>query len=185
MTGAGHCLTGMSIGVLSLPPRWSTGARLLGMLVFGALAYVPDIKLFSRYDVRHSLLVNASMMIVPVLALTLWRCLRERVGGWRTICGGCSAWLSHLLLDSFYNHGLGVKVGWPFGPLRLNFAIPFFASSRPEEGLSLHNLRVVSVELAFYGVLLVLCLWITCRLKRRAARIAPILAEQQDSPAGG
>jgi len=178
MTSVGHSLTGMSIAVLCLPRQWSVRVRLIGMLTFAMLACVPDVRFHEQYHIRHSLLVNVAMMAGPVLLLTLWDRMRRRIGGWRTVYGGCAAWLSHLLLDSFYNHGLGVPVGWPFGRWRPDLAIPFFECSRPWEGLSPHNLRVLSIELAFYGALLLLCLWISFRLKRHAAMRAPLPPEK-------
>jgi hypothetical protein len=36
--------------------------------------------------------------------------IRTRTGGWLVLAGGGVAWLSHLLLDTFYNHGLGLAM---------------------------------------------------------------------------
>jgi len=40
---------------------------------------------------------------------------------------GGLAWLSHMLLDSFYNHGQGVAIFWPLSDARLALPIPWFS----------------------------------------------------------
>ena len=62
------------------------------------------------------------------------------------------AWLSHLLLDSFYNHGRGVLIFWPLSRARLNLAIPWFATlQRPLSQFRAHTARVLLIEVMVYG----------------------------------
>ena len=118
MTQVGHLLTGAAIGVLCkpdrTPPKWLTayfGAFLL-------LANIPDLPFknwgHDRYDISHSIFVNLFLIAMLAALLLFWKHFRSKIGGWKVIAGGMAAWLSHLLLDSFYSHGYGVAIFWPF-----------------------------------------------------------------------
>ena len=98
--------------------------------------------------------------------------MRERVGGWPVVGGGCAAWLSHLLLDSFYCYGRGVPVAWPVSDYRLELSMPWFENMDPAHFWSLHNLKVGAVELALYGTLLALCVLIRRARSTRQSAIA-------------
>ena len=123
---------------------------------------MPDIPLggwgHDRYFLSHSAFVNVLGVAAMLGALGAAAGLRRRIGGWPVAIAASAAWLSHLLLDSFYNHGKGVMVGWPFNRWRLNLSLPWFHTFYPESRLSGPNVEVMLVELAFYGPLLAACL---------------------------
>lgn len=171
MTPIGHSLTGLSIGIVALPGDWPLRRRLAALPAFVVLANAPDVPLPSwghdDYYVSHSLLANA--MGVVVLA-TLVRLVAGRRLPLRVYAGGALAWFSHLLLDSFYNHGRGIRVCWPFGNGRLRFPISWFSTMQREPLFSAHNLRVWLIELAAYGTLLVVTLLAVRWFRRRSPR---------------
>lgn len=118
MSPVGHSLIGLAIGLSVSRPR----ERLWVLPAFVVLANLPDGPLpgwgHDAYHVSHSLLVNLALIAATVGVLRRW------LGG-RLLAAGAAAWLSHLLLDSFYNHGLGVQIGWPLIDYRLNLPIPW------------------------------------------------------------
>ena len=71
--------------------------------------------------------------------------------------GGSFAWLSHLLLDSFYNHGKGIAIYWPFSNARLALPIPWFDVGA---GSLAHLLQVFLIEFISYIPFLLLALLI-------------------------
>lgn len=160
MTPVGHTLTGLALGVLTLPRRATGWHRTLHLAVYGALASVPDFPLphwgHERYDISHSVFVNALLIGLCITLLAVWSTARQRAGGWSVVVGGGLAWLSHLLLDAFYNHGLGVAIFWPFSPARLVLPIVWFTtlpSLHPP--LTWDVARIFAVEgLVYGGVLL-------------------------------
>ncbi len=102
---------GVSIGVLA-GPRFAT--RLGGAGFLGACAMAADVPDLARrfagqphYNICHSVPVNLIAMALVVGAAWLWPAAGRRAGGRRgRACIG-AAWLSHMLLDSMYNHGRG------------------------------------------------------------------------------
>jgi hypothetical protein len=81
--------------------------------------------------------------------------------------GGASAWLSHLLLDSFYNHGKGISIFWPFSKARLALPIPWFDLG---VGSPAHIMHVFLIEFLSYFPWLVLA--ILFRRKWKNSRLA-------------
>ena len=160
MTFAGHILTGLSLGVLAMPRRWPWNHKAAMLLSYVVLALGPDWKFpgwgHYRYDISHGLMMNLLIVGVPAIVLLLWAAARRKLGGTAVIVGGVAAELAHLLLDSFYNHGNGVMIGWPFNRYHLNLAMPWFRSM--VAAWNLDFARVIAIELLFYGSLLVVCL---------------------------
>lgn len=160
MTTVGHGLMGLTIGTLGLP--YGLGPRRLA-LTLGALAAaanLPDLPVpgwgHDRYDVSHSVFVNAALALLVVLAARLVPGLWGATGGGRAAACAVLAWHSHLLLDSFYNHGQGIAIFWPFSAGRLVLPLPWFSTLHGGWALDAHTLRVVAIELAAYGSLLAL-----------------------------
>ena len=161
MTLVGHSLLGLSLGALAIPRGWSRRPKLLAFGVFGLLAGGPDLPAplwgHSRYLISHSIFVNLGLIAgVAALAAASPR-LRGALGGWPLVCAGAAAWLSHLLLDSFYSHGNGVRIFWPLSRDVLSLPMPWFdvlhVGAPPDVAL-----KIFAVEFAFYGSLFGLCL---------------------------
>ncbi len=160
MTQVGHVLTGAAIGVLCLPPHLSKRATGGYLVACALLANVPDFGFknwgHDRYDISHSVFVN--LLIILVLAAVLWLlpAVRARIGGGTIILGGVASWLSHLLLDSFYNHGLGIAIFWPFSAARLALPIPWFSVLNSPLPITWQVVQVWAIELASFLPLLLL-----------------------------
>jgi LexA-binding, inner membrane-associated putative hydrolase len=159
MTQVGHTLTGIAIGVACLPDKKSTTSRLIHLVVFGLLANIPDLPLknwgHDLYYFSHSLFVNLLLILIVLSAFILLKDIRARVGGWVVIIGGTLAWLSHLLLDTFYNHGKGLLMFWPLSDQRLALPIAWFSAVRDTSlPLKPETIHILLVEFAFYGPVL-------------------------------
>ena len=157
----GHSLLGFSLGALAIPRSWPRRPKLLAFGVLALLAGGPDLPAplwgHSRYLISHSLFVNLGLMVGVAAVAAASPRLRGAVGGWPLVCAGAAAWLSHLLLDSFYSHGKGVRIFWPLSGDELNLPLPWFDVLRV--GIRPHDaLRIFAIEFAFYGTLLALCL---------------------------
>jgi membrane-bound metal-dependent hydrolase YbcI (DUF457 family) len=164
MTAVGHSLTGLCFASLVVPRSWSRKEKIAAFAAFSFLATAPDLPLpfwghFS-YRVSHSLFVNLAVVAAVVGLLTLPP-VRRSEAGWRwVVAGGAAAWLSHLLLDSFYSHGHGVRIFWPLSDAALNLPIPWFHVLRPDLVGDPAALRIFAIEALFYGALLGACvLW--------------------------
>jgi len=131
VTLVGHTLTGAAVGVAVLPKRAGWVHKILHQVVFMLLANLPDLPLVNwghdKYFYSHSVFVNILFIIIGILFLTYSKNVCTKIGGWPTLAGGAIAWLSHLLLDSFYNHGKGVMIYWPLSTGRLILPIPWLA----------------------------------------------------------
>ena len=119
-----------------------------------------------RYDISHSVFVNVGLIgLVVVLAKVFAK------GSWfcrsRFLMLAAMAWLSHLLLDTFYNHGQGIGLFWPISNQRLSLAMPWFDNwdlSQPVS--SSHNLSVFGIEFLAYFPILLGALFISFKLRR-------------------
>lgn len=140
-------MIGLAIGSLAVGRR-PIRQRLAGLAAFVALANLPDWPLpgwgHDAYHVSHSLAVNLVLIAIAAGLLSRWL-------GWRVLVAGAAAWLSHLLLDSFYNHGLGVQIGSPAIDYRLNLPIPWLQTLDVANLLSWRNASVVVFELLTFG----------------------------------
>lgn len=131
MTFVGHALTGAAVGVAVLPRGVSSVHKTAHLVLFILLANLPDLPVgdwgHGLYFYSHSLLANLLFVLLTALLLSISQRLHAKIGGWPVLLGGAAAWFSHLLLDSFYNHGLGVGLFWPFSEARLSLPIPWFS----------------------------------------------------------
>jgi hypothetical protein len=160
MTTLGHSLTGLSIGVLCMPGGRKLWWYFLFLNLFVALPNIPDWPFpgwgHDRYDISHSIFVTVLLIGIACTVFAYWEGGRRFVGGWRTlVCGGLT-WISHLLLDSIYNHGQGLEMFWPVSDASLALPLPWFATLKPTAYTDEHNSSVLLIELAVYGTLLVL-----------------------------
>ena len=170
MTPVGHCLTGLSLAALTVPRSWSRRATLAACAAFVFVAGAPDAPLpffwgHFNYRVSHSLFVNLAVVAALVGVLAVSRVGRHREGWWWVVAGGAAAWMSHLLLDSFYSHGHGIRIFWPVSDASLNLSMPWFHVMRPEYVGEVAALRIFATEAVFYGALLGVCLLLRRRFK--------------------
>ena len=174
MTYVGHTIAGVSIGVLCMPTSWSPLRKTILLFTFAFLSNFPDAPLpcwgHNRYAISHSVFITLLAAAILAGLLTLWRRGRRVIGGWPVIIGGILAWLSHLLLDSFYNHGKGIAIFWPISRARLNMPIPWFRIMDVKNVFSLYNLEVYSIEALFYGGILMLCLLLRYRFAAKMSK---------------
>jgi membrane-bound metal-dependent hydrolase YbcI (DUF457 family) len=159
LTPIGHTLTGLAIGYLAIPrdtPR-KQKAVLLG--AFALVASAPDLPLpywgHSDYRISHSLFTAA--IGVTILNFILWFRFRgRRPVTWGVMIGLAFAWYSHILLDTFYNHGWGLPVLWPFSDARLALPIPWLSIGNKNDIFSIHNVKVAVLEILTFGPFLVM-----------------------------
>jgi membrane-bound metal-dependent hydrolase YbcI (DUF457 family) len=173
MTPVGHSLMGLSIGVLCLPRATHPMRTVTTLATFILLASAPDIPLtgwgHNRYRISHSIFVTCALLAAALGFLVLRPRLRHWLGDWRVAFAGAACWVSHLLLDCLYNHGIGIALFWPFSDARLNLALPWFAVLGREGGPS--AMSIYTVEGLFYGGILLAC--IAIRRRGRRASIEP------------
>lgn len=176
MSPVGHSLVGASVGVLCMPGYRTSWAKAAFLGCFVVLANAPDLPFpgwgHDQYRISHSLFVTAAAIAVLVAVLACGRSVRATFGGTRTILGGSIAWLSHPVLDSFYNHGRGIAVLWPFSDARLALPVPWFSTlqgcSPPQ--LNMYTLKVCSIEFLAYVPLLLIAGFCRYRFLRKQGR---------------
>ena len=164
MTPVGHSLCGASLAVFCTPRLKSLRARTACVASFVLLASLPDLPIpgwgHDSYLVSHSLLVNSAMVAAAAIGLSLWRQGRTWIGGVPVILGGAVAWLSHLLLDSLYNHGQGIVISWPWGSYRFALPVPWFSTLQGKPPpLNAHTFRVCLIEFLAFLPILLICLY--------------------------
>ena len=161
MTTMGHVLMGTAIGVLCLPEGRSSRWKAIYFAFFALLPNIPDLPFphwgHDRYDVSHSLFVNLFLSISAVILLSWARDMRGSFGV-KVLAGGTVAWLSHLLLDSFYGDGPGVAIFWPFSDAYLHLPIPWFAVVWTAPRLTPELFQELAVEFVSYFPLVVLAI---------------------------
>jgi membrane-bound metal-dependent hydrolase YbcI (DUF457 family) len=159
MTSVGHSLIGIAIGIFCLPLRVSARWKVGYFAAFVVLPNIPDLPFshwgHDRYDISHSLFVNLLLCLIMVALLGWHPNIRHSIGDGKVLAGGMVTWLSHLVLDSLYNHGRGVAIFWPLSDARLALPIPWF-SVVPFPPLRLALLQAWAIEFASYLPLVLL-----------------------------
>lgn len=157
MTPVGHTLTGLALGYAFLPSDISKSRRASWLACSAIFANAPDLPLpfwgHDRYDISHSIFTTAIAVSLCVLLAWLVSAPNRKVDK-KLILVCTVAWFSHLLLDTFYNHGQGLAVFWPISERRIALPIQWFSTMRVEHLISMHNLKVFAIEGGVYGVLL-------------------------------
>ena len=165
MTTIGHSVTGLSVAVLILPKGRSLLWYLLVGHFFIFFANIPDFPLpnwgHASYHVSHSIFVTG--LLVSFLLLLLLNPAFNRQVGAKIVFWWSITWLSHMLLDSFYNHGRGIGIFWPFSDVHLALPLPWF-ETLTWQPFTEHNLSVFGTELVVYGTVLIFCLLLRQRL---------------------
>lgn len=70
--------------------------------------------------------------------------------------GMAIAWFSHLLLDSLYNHAIGMHIYWPFSEAKFALPVSWLSIGDKDHIFSLHNVKVALLEILTFGPLLLL-----------------------------
>jgi membrane-bound metal-dependent hydrolase YbcI (DUF457 family) len=168
MTPVGHTLTGFAIATLVVPPQWSARSKLGVFAAMAFLANAPDAPLpgwgHGRYDISHSVFVTAGL--VTMLGLAGHFAFRRLPRS--LLVGGAIAWFSHLLLDTFYNHGKGLAMFWPVSDARVALPVLWFETMTTSPVLGAHNLRVFAIEGAAYGALLAVAIVVSRTRRARS-----------------
>ena len=177
MTSIGHSIVGASFGVAALPVSASRRYKILNLCAFVLLANFPDIPFpnwsHEFYDFSHSLPVNLALIGLLAAGVIGVSRVVDIPGRGRLIFLIACAWLSHILLDTLYSHGLGVAVFWPISPARVAIPIPWFSvlPMHPAENV-VKILKIFTLEILSYGPLLVLSIRLQ-RLKKTRDWNAP------------
>jgi hypothetical protein len=171
MSPVGHSLVGLSLASLAIPAMWSRRQKLLIAVVFVALANLPDWPIpawgHDRYAISHSLFVNIALIGVVALLWSFVPRLRALIP-LRCLLLGAAGWLSHLVLDSLYNHGRGIAIFWPLSDGRLRMPIRWFSTlDVSQSAFSQHNLSVFAIELLAFAPVLVFAVLIAGVVRRR------------------
>jgi membrane-bound metal-dependent hydrolase YbcI (DUF457 family) len=160
MTPVGHSLTGATLFfIFRQYPAGRT--QPLAILAFIICANIPDLRIpywgHHRYFVSHSIFVTLAAILILAILLAMVKAACAKMPHPRILLGCALAWVSHLLLDSFYNHARGIAIFWPFSNARLSLPIPCFSTLQASPPpLNAHTLKVFAIELAVYVPILML-----------------------------
>ena len=171
MTPVGHTIVGLTIGAIACDRYPALRGKVVALFVCALAANAPDLPFpmwgHDRYDISHSV-VSLLLLIAAVIAIALFA--RPLSTEHRPLIVGASlSLLSHLLLDSFYSHGKGVRILWPMDDdFRLALPLPWFELSGwngfpPSRAV----LKVFLIEAVVYGALGVAAIAL-CRLLHRS-----------------
>jgi hypothetical protein len=130
MTFVGHSLVGVSLAAAGSEDL-TTKRFLRDAALFVMFANFPDLafRIIPYYE-SHTLITVLGILAAAGLLTALVR-RREFRQAWRLILLGSLAVISHLLLDTFYNHGQGLMLFWPLSESRQAFPIPWLSVLGP------------------------------------------------------
>ena len=167
MASIGHVLVGAAVSRAyrtHQTPRWSS---LAAATIWAALAMLPDADVLGfRFGVHyadpwgHRGATHSFVFALMVAALAWLVGRATRLPPWRTAVAVAVAVVSHPLLDTMTDGGLGCALLWPFSDHR------FFAPWRPipvapigRAFLSARGLRIAATEVAAMAPFLIYALW--------------------------
>ena len=174
MASIGHVAVGLCLGRCLLPSA-SSLKNWLGMGILAALALLPDADVIAfalripysapwgHRGASHSLLLG--ILAGLLFGMILGQFWQSRL---RTTLAATLAVVSHGLLDTLTDGGLGVALLWPY--LRKRFFAPVRPIPVAPIGFGLlsdHGLHVIWTETLYFLPLLIVALW--PRSKRVAA----------------
>ena len=176
MSPIGHSLVGLAFASIAISPSCSRIKKVCMPIVFVALANLPDWPIpnwgHDRYDISHSIYVNIALIFLLIFCWSFSPKVRSNLQLRYVLLGG-AAWLSHLLLDSFYNHGNGIGVYWPFSDAHLNLSMPWFNTLDLSQSVfGTHNLSVYATEFVAYFPLLLLAIAFSYITRSRDSAVA-------------
>ncbi len=169
MTIIGHSLVGVSLGIVALPKEKSFITKLGVLFLFFLLANLPDLPFpgwgHDRYYFSHSLFIVTGIALLVIFAyLALYRLLIKKKPDLRFLCLMILALYSHLLLDSFYNHGLGVAIFWPVSSASLALPIPWLSVLKDlPPPITMEMIKIALLEFITFVPLVILALWYKTR----------------------
>jgi membrane-bound metal-dependent hydrolase YbcI (DUF457 family) len=171
VTFVGHSLVGVSLAAAG-SPNMKNGRFVLTAALFAVFANFPDFAFrIIPYYKSHSLVTVLAILAVALLLMGLVR-RRAFIADRRLILLGSLAVISHLLLDTFYNHGQGLMLFWPLSESRQAFPIPWLSVLPPPYWpITERHINVWRLEFATFAPLLVLVLlgkFIVHAVKQRA-----------------
>lgn len=172
MTFVGHSIVGLSIAAASM----QNGERknfLAAAAAFVLFANFPDFafRLIPYYE-SHSLFTVLAVLGAGTFSIWI---LHRRVPGldWRLILLGNLTVLSHLLLDTFYNHGLGLALLWPLSAVRTALPIPWLSVMQsPFLPVNAGHVKVWALELVTFAPILLLAAAVKMISRRKEAGTA-------------
>jgi hypothetical protein len=131
MSPVGHSLLGSAIGVLVMPRELRPPAKAAFIATFIVLGNLADAWLpfvgWKWYRISHSVFVNLAICLIAIAASRLLRSKFPNICRRDVLLGAAAACLSHLLLDTFYNHGEGVQILWPLSDVSVALPLPWFS----------------------------------------------------------
>jgi inner membrane protein len=167
MASLGHVAVGMAVARFRRPTAASTRALLGSMLAWSALSLLPDLDVvglklgvpygapFGHRGATHSCVFSIGLgLAIGACGARTWRG-RFGLGAWASV-----VLLSHALLDSLTDGGLGCALLWPFEHTR------YFAPWQPIpvapialRMLSSRGFQVAATELLMFAPLVAYALW--------------------------
>jgi hypothetical protein len=178
MTPVGHSLFGATLALAGRPSTASAKEAAALVLAAVVCANIPDFPLpgwgHERYRFSHSVFVGLAGILTVAIVLAILSRLRTLLGGWRSFLICAAAWLSHYLLDSFYNHGKGIAIFGPFSEARLNLPIPWFSIvGKDTPPLAWHAIKTCAIEFFCYGGLLCAVVLLRRSILKRLNAVGP------------
>ena len=159
MTPIGHTITGLAIGYAAIPRDTPPKQKAWLLAAFALLGSAPDLPLpywgHGRYFYSHSLFATG-LGVLTLEAILAWRFRCRPPVGVSVMIGMAIAWFSHILLDSLYNHAIGMHIYWPFSDAKFALPLPWLSIGDRNNILSLHNVKVALLEILTFGPLLLL-----------------------------
>jgi hypothetical protein len=145
MTEVGHALVGITIGITGLPNKISNRWKLTIIISLAILSNLPDFPLpfwgHEKYHISHSVFVNSIIAIILSVLLSRNKQLRSHISARIIFLSIFLTLIGHLILDSFYNHGKGVAIYWPFSSATLVLPIPWLSVVPSLPPITIDHLR--------------------------------------------
>lgn len=167
MTQMGHSLVGLSFGILALKKLPLNAKRIFIpsiLILFVILANLPDLPVpgwgHDRYEVSHSLWITMIVALgISCAYLLLCKYIFKTKPQGLFLLLMNLALFSHLLLDSFYNHGYGVAIFWPFSSASLVLPIPWLSVQKDlPPPITQEMIKIWLLEFLTFGPLLLVAL---------------------------
>lgn len=166
MTQMGHSLVGASLGIIALTKYKNLPSSLGTIFLFIFFSNIPDLPIplwgHDRYYFSHSLFITIIVAILLVSVYLLFsKFWWKKAPDVKFLALMVLALFSHLLLDSFYNHGFGVAIFWPFSSASLVLPIPWLSVQKElPPPITLEMLRIWLLEFLTFCPLVLLAFWI-------------------------